>query len=126
MRASQRAWSAFALFPAGRIRDVGAGFDESFFVPLDLAWHLILPVICLSYGGSAFLTKLTRGSLLENLQADYVRTGEWSKKAIEAARKFCDVNVAATAADKNFTYVPKQNAWRLRHRLPSARCDTSC
>jgi microcin C transport system permease protein len=41
---------------------------------LDTCWHLVLPVICLSYGGSAFLTKLTRGSVLENLGADYVRT----------------------------------------------------
>ncbi len=41
---------------------------------LDTMWHLVLPVFCLSYGGSAFLTKLTRGSLLENLSADYVRT----------------------------------------------------
>jgi ABC-type dipeptide/oligopeptide/nickel transport system permease component len=41
---------------------------------LDSAWHLVLPVICLSYGGSAFLTKLTRGSILENLSSDYVRT----------------------------------------------------
>jgi ABC-type dipeptide/oligopeptide/nickel transport system permease component len=41
---------------------------------LDVAWHLVLPVICLSYGGSAFLMKLTRGSVLENLGSDYVRT----------------------------------------------------
>jgi ABC-type dipeptide/oligopeptide/nickel transport system permease component len=41
---------------------------------LDLLWHLVLPVVCLSYGSSAFLTKLTRGSILENLSADYVRT----------------------------------------------------
>ena len=41
---------------------------------LDSAWHLALPVICLSYGGSAFLMKLTRGSVLENLGMDYVRT----------------------------------------------------
>lgn len=41
---------------------------------LDTGWHLVLPVVCLSYGGSAFLTKLTRGSVLENLAADYVRT----------------------------------------------------
>jgi len=41
---------------------------------LDTTWHLLLPVFCLSYGGSAYLTKLTRGSLLENLGADYVRT----------------------------------------------------
>ncbi len=41
---------------------------------LDSLWHLVLPVVCLSYGGSAFLMKLTRGSVLENLSADYVRT----------------------------------------------------
>jgi ABC-type dipeptide/oligopeptide/nickel transport system permease component len=41
---------------------------------LDCIWHLILPVVCLSYGGSAFLTKLMRGSVLENLSSDYVRT----------------------------------------------------
>lgn len=40
----------------------------------DRIWHLILPVIVLSYGGFAFLAKLTRTSILENLQADYART----------------------------------------------------
>ena len=41
---------------------------------LDRAWHLVLPVIAMSYGGLAFLAKLTRSSLLENLAADYART----------------------------------------------------
>jgi len=41
---------------------------------LDLGWHLFLPIICLSYAGFAGLAKLTRASVLENLQADYVRT----------------------------------------------------
>ncbi len=41
---------------------------------LDRAWHLVLPVFCLSYGGFAFLSKLTRTSVLENLLADYART----------------------------------------------------
>lgn len=40
----------------------------------DRIWHLILPVIALSYGGFAFLAKLTRTSILENLSADYART----------------------------------------------------
>lgn len=40
----------------------------------DRAWHLVLPVVALSYGGLAFLAKLTRASLLENLAADYART----------------------------------------------------
>jgi len=38
------------------------------------AWHLVLPVVVLSYGSLAFLAKLTRASLLENLAADYART----------------------------------------------------
>lgn len=41
---------------------------------LDRAWHLLLPVLCLSYGGLAFLAKLTRSAVLENLLADYTRT----------------------------------------------------
>lgn len=41
---------------------------------LDRLWHLALPVVCLSYGGFAFLSKLTRTAVLENLLADYART----------------------------------------------------
>jgi phosphoserine aminotransferase len=46
-------------------------------------------------------------------KADYVNTGEWSKKAIAEARKFCEVNVAASSEDRNFTYAPKQASWKL-------------
>jgi len=41
---------------------------------LDTAWHLCLPVICLSYNSFAFLSRLQRGALLESLNQDYVRT----------------------------------------------------
>lgn len=41
---------------------------------LDRIWHLVLPVLCLSYGGFAGLAKLTRTAVLENLMADYART----------------------------------------------------
>src|SRR5207237_6747516 len=46
-------------------------------------------------------------------KADYVNTGEWSKKAIAEARKYCEVNIAASSEDRNFTYVPTQSAWKL-------------
>jgi phosphoserine aminotransferase len=36
----------------------------------------------------------------------------WSKKSIKEARKYCTVNVAASAEDRNFTYVPAQAAWK--------------
>jgi peptide/nickel transport system permease protein len=51
----------------------GVGFLQGGWL-LDRAWHLVLPVLALSYGGLAFLAKLTRASLLENLAADYART----------------------------------------------------
>jgi peptide/nickel transport system permease protein len=40
----------------------------------DLLLHAALPVVCLVYGGFAYLAKMGRASLLENLRADYVRT----------------------------------------------------
>ena len=45
--------------------------------------------------------------------ADYVNTGEWSKKSIKEAKKYCKVNVAASSEDANFSYVPAQSAWKL-------------
>jgi phosphoserine aminotransferase len=45
--------------------------------------------------------------------ADYVNTGEWSKKSIKEAKKYCAVNIAASAEDRNFTYVPARETWKL-------------
>ena len=51
--------------------------------------------------------------LLGRSAADYVNTGEWSKKSIKEAKKYCTVNVAASAEDRNFTYVPARETWQL-------------
>jgi peptide/nickel transport system permease protein len=40
----------------------------------DRLWHLVLPVVCLSYSGFAYLTKQVRAGMLDNLRADYIRT----------------------------------------------------
>lgn len=42
---------------------------------------------------------------------DYVLTGSWGKKAANEAKKFCSVNVAADASDRNFTYIPGESGW---------------
>ena len=72
------------LFPAEGLHDMrademaffprwgGGGFERGYL--LDTAWHLVLPVICVSYGTFAYYSKLTRTSLLETLGADFVRT----------------------------------------------------
>ena len=45
--------------------------------------------------------------------ADYLNTGAWSKKAIGEARRYCRVNVAADAAERNYTSIPARDTWRL-------------
>ena len=45
--------------------------------------------------------------------ADYVHTGEWSKKSIKEAKKYGGVHIAASAEDRGFTYVPDRAAWQL-------------
>ena len=52
---------------------------------------------------------LLRGKTL----ADYVDTGEWSKKSIKEAKHYCSVNVAASSAAGGYTSVPKQSTWKL-------------
>lgn len=43
---------------------------------LDTLWHMVLPVACLVYTGFAILSKQTRAAMLENFNADYVRTAK--------------------------------------------------
>jgi phosphoserine aminotransferase len=45
--------------------------------------------------------------------ADYVDTGHWAQKSIAEARRYGSVNVAASSADRKYTYIPRQQAWRL-------------
>jgi phosphoserine aminotransferase len=45
--------------------------------------------------------------------ADYIDTGEWSKKSIKEAKKYGRVNVAASSADSGYTTIPERAIWKL-------------
>ncbi|HAF54651.1 MAG TPA: 3-phosphoserine/phosphohydroxythreonine transaminase, partial [Thauera sp.] len=45
--------------------------------------------------------------------ADYVVTGSWSQKSQKEARKYAEVNIAATAEASGFTTVPRMDEWRI-------------
>jgi phosphoserine aminotransferase len=65
-------------------------------------------------GGAMAMNALVPMNLLgKNRSADYVNTGIWSSKSISEAKKYCQVNVAASSEDKDFTYVPAQSTWKL-------------
>jgi ABC-type dipeptide/oligopeptide/nickel transport system permease component len=61
-------------FPVRGLHSDGSELMGPFQWFIDTLWHATLPVACLVYGGLAYLAKLGRASLLENLRADYVRT----------------------------------------------------
>ncbi len=44
---------------------------------------------------------------LMSKKAAYLETGVWAKKAAKEAKLFGEVNVVASSADKNFSYIPK-------------------
>jgi phosphoserine aminotransferase len=70
-------------------------------------------VLFLQGGAAAQFAMIPLNLLRGKTGADYVNTGQWSKKAIGEAKKYCKVNVAASSEDANYSYAPKQSAWKL-------------
>ena len=64
-------------------------------------------VLFLQGGATLQFAQVPMNLLRGKGKADYVATGEWSKKAIKEAKAYCDVHVAASSEDKHFTYAPK-------------------
>jgi len=70
-------------------------------------------VLFMQGGASSQFTMLPMNMLRGKTAADYINTGDWSKKAIAEAKRYCDVNVAATMEGNNFTSVPTQSELNL-------------
>lgn len=64
----------FGIFPAGQISSTEAAAFGLWRWTLDRAWHLALPVICLTYGSFAGLSRYMRSGMIEVLRQDYIRT----------------------------------------------------
>jgi phosphoserine aminotransferase len=70
-------------------------------------------VLFLQGGAHLQFSMIPLNLLRGKASADYVNTGEWSKKAIGEAKKFTNVNVVADNKDKNCTYIPAFDTWKL-------------
>ena len=69
-------------------------------------------VLFLQGGAHLQFSMIPLNLLAGRASADYVNTGEWSKKAIAEARKFGKVNVVASNDDGSCTCVPAFDTWR--------------
>jgi len=70
-------------------------------------------VLFMQGGASSQFTMIPMNLLRGKKSADYINTGQWSKKAIAEAKRFCDVNVAATTEGNKFTSAPTQKELQL-------------
>jgi phosphoserine aminotransferase len=57
-------------------------------------------------GGASQQFAMIPMNLMKNKVADYINTGQWSKKAISEAKIYGKVNVLASSEDKTFSYIP--------------------
>ncbi len=70
-------------------------------------------VLFLQGGASLQFAMVPINLLRGKNRADYIHTGEWSKKAIAEARRFGEVNIAASGEASGFTDIPSPDTWRL-------------
>ena len=70
-------------------------------------------VLFLQGGASTQFATIPMNLLRGKSKADYIWTGAWGKKAISDAKKYCDVNVAASSQSDNFSSIPAVGDWKL-------------
>lgn len=70
-------------------------------------------ILFLQGGAHSQFSMVPMNLLRGKKSADYLDSGIWSQKAIEEGKRYCHVNVAASSADRNYTYVPAWHAWQL-------------
>lgn len=70
-------------------------------------------VLFLQGGAHSQFSMVPMNLLRGKTSADYLDAGIWSKKAIDEAARYCEVNIVASSKDKNYTYAPEQNTWKL-------------
>lgn len=70
-------------------------------------------VLFLSGGATSQFAMVPLNLLAAGQTADYINTGVWSKKALQEAQKFGQVNVAATLSTQTPYVIPPTNTWRL-------------
>lgn len=70
-------------------------------------------VLFLQGGATGQFAAIPMNLLRGKHKADYILTGSWGKKAIGEAKKYCEVNLAASSESEKFTTIPPFDHWAL-------------
>lgn len=68
----------------------GGGLGENAIVPMNLVGRKPQPAV-----------------------VDFIHTGSWTGKSLKEARKYCTVNIAASAEGNGYTAIPPRDTWKL-------------
>lgn len=70
-------------------------------------------VLFLQGGASSQFSMIPINLLNGGKKADYLLTGQWSKKAVVEAKRFCDVNLVTDNSDSKFTTIADPAEWNF-------------
>ncbi|HLB42193.1 MAG TPA: 3-phosphoserine/phosphohydroxythreonine transaminase [Gammaproteobacteria bacterium] len=71
-------------------------------------------VLFLTGGATAQFAMVPMNLFGKNKQADYIDTGIWSKKAIDEAKRYGNIHIAAYLEHQDdLAYIPHQDTWKL-------------
>ena len=64
-----------AWFPNSGVQSMNIGPDDPFMTrTMDFLWHMVLPITVTTYASFAYLSRQMRGSMLEVIRQDFIRT----------------------------------------------------
>lgn len=77
-------------------------------------------VLFLQGGASMQWSQILFNLCRDNAHGDFILTGEWTTRAVAEARRLLplwggSVNIVASSADRNFSYIPAESTWQRRH-----------
>jgi phosphoserine aminotransferase len=70
-------------------------------------------VLFMQGGASSQFAMVPINLLNGKKSADYILTGQWSKKAVAEAKRYCNVNLVADTSDSKFTTVPEESSLKF-------------
>ncbi len=82
-------------------------FRELMKIPTDYS------VLFLQGGATQQFSAVPLNLLNGKKKANYANTGQWSKKAIKEASRYCEVNVVTSSEDQNFSFIPSFESWEI-------------
>jgi peptide/nickel transport system permease protein len=62
------------LFPTAGFESIDTSEMTTLEHIKDIAWHIFLPIVCMTYGALAALSRYARTGLLDTIRADFIRT----------------------------------------------------